>query len=145
MADDIIRAIRTRAEKSARFRRDGFGKKKQLSKSWRRPRGLHNKQRIQKKAKGPLPTPGYGSPLAARGLHPSGFRDVRVHRPSDLDGLDPEHDAIRIAAGVGMRKRAIIQEKAIQAGLKILNPREAKAQEEPVVAEAEEQEDESDE
>jgi large subunit ribosomal protein L32e len=134
MAEEIIRAIRVRAAKSARFKRDGFGKKKQLSPSWRRPRGLHNKQRIQKKAKGPLPTPGYGSPLVARGLHPSGYRDVRVHTPAELEGLDPERDAIRIAAGVGQKKRAVIQEKAIQAGLKILNPREGKSAEEPAPA-----------
>lgn len=144
MAEDTIRAIRVRAAKSARFKRDGFGKKKQLAESWRKPRGLHNKQRIQKKAKGPLPTPGYGSPLAARGLHPSGYRDVRVNTPAELDGLDPERDAIRIAAGVGAKKRALIQEKAIQAGLKILNPREEKPVEEPAPAVSEEQEEESD-
>jgi len=77
-------------------------------------------------------------------MHPSGYRDVRVHAPADLEGLDPERDAIRIAAGVGARKRAAIQEKAIQAGLKVLNPREAKPVEEPVPAESEEQVEESD-
>ncbi|MDI9633823.1 MAG: 50S ribosomal protein L32e [Methanolinea sp.] len=131
MADDIMRAIRIRSQKSARFKRDGYGKKKQLADCWRRPRGLHNKQRIQKKAKGPLPTPGYGSPLVARGLHPSGYREVLVHNPAGLEGLDPERDAIRIAAGVGAKKRLLIQEMALKAGLKILNPRETKPAGEP--------------
>jgi large subunit ribosomal protein L32e len=72
MADEKKRLIQVRSEKSARFKRDGAGKKKQLSDSWRMPRGLHSKKRIQKKAKGPLPTPGFGSPVAVRGVHPSG-------------------------------------------------------------------------
>ncbi|MCU0632840.1 MAG: 50S ribosomal protein L32e [Methanolinea sp.] len=127
MADDTIRLIRVRAQKSARFRRDGAGKKEQLADTWRRPRGLHNKQRIQKKAKGPLPTPGYGSPVDVRGMHPSGYRDVLVHTPDELAGLDPTLDAVRIGASVGARKRGVIQEKALSAGLKVLNPKDLTA------------------
>lgn len=134
MADEKIRRIRVRAEKSARFRRDGDGKKERLADTWRRPRGLHNKQRIQKKAKGPMPTPGYGSPADIRGLHPSGYRDVLVHTPGDLEGLDPALDAIRIAAQVGARKRGIIQEKALAAGLKVLNAKDLSAKKEAEAA-----------
>ncbi|OPX69561.1 MAG: 50S ribosomal protein L32e [Methanoregulaceae archaeon PtaU1.Bin059] len=124
MAEEKIRRIRARAEKSARFRRDGEGKKERLADTWRRPRGLHNKQRIQKKAKGPMPTPGYGSPADVRGLHPSGYRDVLVHTPDEIEGLDPALDAVRIAAAVGAKKRGFIQEKAMAAGLKVLNPKD---------------------
>jgi large subunit ribosomal protein L32e len=124
MADEKKRLIQVRSEKGARFKRDGAGKKKQLSESWRMPRGLHSKKRRQKKAKGPLPTPGYGSPVAIRGMHPSGYREVRVFSQKDLAGLDPAESAIRIGAAVGNRKRREIQEHALSAGLKILNPRE---------------------
>ena len=126
MADEKKRLIRVRTQKAANFRRDGEGKKKKLAVTWRRPRGLHNKQRLQKKAKGPLPTPGYGSPLAVRGMHPSGFRENLVFNPAELDNLDPDQDAIRIGGSVGGKKRATIQEKAVSAGLKILNPKEIK-------------------
>ena len=134
MADDKIRLIRVRVQKSARFKRDGAGKKEQLADTWRRPRGLHHKQRRQKKAKGPMPTPGYGSPAEVRGLHPSGYRDVLVHNPDELAGLDPSADAVRIAATVGARKRGAIQERALAEGLKVINLRDIsprKAQEEP--------------
>jgi large subunit ribosomal protein L32e len=87
------------------------------------PRGLHSKKRRQKKAKGPLPTPGYGSPVAVRGMHPSGFREIRVFTPVELEGLNPSEDAIRIGATVGNKKRLVIQERAVAAGLKVLNPR----------------------
>ena len=124
MADEKKRLIQVRSEKAARFKRDGAGKKKQLSESWRRPRGLHSKKRRQKKAKGPLPTPGYGSPVAVRGMHPSGYREVRVFTPAELEGLNPAEIAIRIGASVGNKKRQVIQEQALSAGLKVLNPRE---------------------
>jgi large subunit ribosomal protein L32e len=57
MTTEIKRLIRVRVDKGASFKRDGFGKKRQLSDSWRKPRGQHNKQREQKKAKGALPKP----------------------------------------------------------------------------------------
>lgn len=117
------RLIRVRTDKRAKFKRDGEGKKKQLSDSWRMPRGLHNKQRRQKKAKGSLPTPGFGSPIAVRGMHPSGYREVHVYTYGDLEGLDPVAQAVRIGATVGRKKRTIIQEQATAAGLKVLNAR----------------------
>ncbi len=137
MTDETKRLIRVRTKKSAKFKRDGLGKKPQLAASWRRPRGLHHKQRRQKKAKGPLPTPGYGSPAAVRGIHPSGFFEVLVSSPAEIEGLDPATTAIRIGGSVGMRKREIIQAGAIQAGLRILNP---KATEKPAPAGKEEEE-----
>jgi large subunit ribosomal protein L32e len=123
MVEEKKRLIRVRTAKRAKFRRDGFGKKPQIADTWRKPRGLHNKQRRQKKAKGAHPTPGYGSPVAVRGMHPSGFYEIRVFSPDELMGMDPAVTAVRIGATVGGRKRAIIQEKAISAGLKVLNPK----------------------
>jgi large subunit ribosomal protein L32e len=123
MTTEIKRLIRVRTEKGAEFKRDGFGKKKQLSDSWRKPRGQHNKQREQKKAKGALPKPGFGSPLAVRGMHPSGFFEVLAFTLKDLEGLDPATQAVRISATIGTRKRIVLQEKAISSGLKVLNAR----------------------
>ena len=127
MTTEIKRLIRVRVEKGATFKRDGFGKKRQLSDSWRKPRGQHNKQREQKKAKGALPKPGFGSPVAVRGMHPSGFFEVLVTSLKELDGLDPKTQAVRIGATVGTRTRVIIQEQAVSAGLKVLNAHVAKA------------------
>jgi len=124
MADEIRRLLRVRTRKGATFKRDGFGKKKQLSDSWRKPRGQHNKQREQKKAKGALPKPGFGSPIAVRGMHPSGYYEVLVFTLDDLESLNPKTHAVRIAAKVGGRKRGSIQEKALSAGLKVLNAKE---------------------
>jgi large subunit ribosomal protein L32e len=126
MTTEVKRLIQVRTDKGARFKRDGYGKKRQLSDSWRKPRGQHNKQREQKKAKGALPKPGFGSPVAVRGMHPSGFFEVLVTSLKDLEGLDPKTQAVRLGATVGTRKRAIIQEQAVSAGLKVLNARVVK-------------------
>jgi large subunit ribosomal protein L32e len=126
MTTEIKRLIRVRVEKGATFKRDGYGKKKQLSDSWRKPRGQHNKQREQKKAKGALPKPGFGSPIAVRGMHPSGFFEVLVSSVKELEGIDPKTHAIRIGATVGERTRVGLQEKALAAGFKVLNARTVK-------------------
>ena len=127
MATEVKRLIRVRVEKGARFKRDGYGKKRQLSDSWRKPRGQHNKQREQKKAKGAMPKPGFGSPVAVRGMHPSGFFEVLVSSAKELEGLDPKTRAVRISATVGDKKRVALQEAALSAGLKVLNARTVKA------------------
>ncbi len=126
MTTEVKRLIQVRSDKGARFKRDGYGKKRQLSDSWRKPRGQHNKQREQKKARGALPKPGFGSPVAVRGMHPSGFFEVLVTSIKDLEGLDPKVQAVRLGATVGTRKRAVIQEAALSAGLRILNVRAMK-------------------
>jgi large subunit ribosomal protein L32e len=126
MTTEIKRLIRVRTDKGATFKRDGYGKKRQLSDSWRKPRGQHNKQREQKKAKGALPKPGFGSPIAVRGMHPSGFFEVLISSVKELEGIDPKTHAIRIGATVGERTRIGLQEKALAAGFKVLNARTVK-------------------
>ncbi len=97
-------------------------KKKKLKDVWRKPRGLHNKKRKYILGKGEMARPGYGSPAAVKGLHPSGFEEVLLSRAKDLDNVDPATQAIRIARTVGQRKRMDIVKKAQSLGLKILNP-----------------------
>ena len=57
-----------------------------------------------------------------RGLHPSGFEEVRVHNTDDLEGVDGDSQAVRIASKVGARKRERIEEEAEDAGIRVLNP-----------------------
>jgi len=138
MADEKMRLIRMRNGNRARFQRRGIHEKKRLAEVWRRPKGRHNKLRRQIKAKGPLPRPGYGSPAAVRGLHPCGLSDILVYNEGMLTPLDPKLHAVRIAAGVGMKKKLEIQKKAVDAGLKVLNPRSAPVSEEEPAEETEE-------
>ncbi len=139
MADEKMRLIRMRNRVRPRFQRRGVHEKKRLADVWRKPKGRHNKLRRQIKAKGPLPRPGFGSPAAVRGLHPSGLSDILVYNEGMLAPLDPAVHAVRIAGGVGMKKRAGIQAKAAEAGLRVLNPRKIEAPAEEPAEEPEEE------
>ncbi len=104
------------------FRRQDYHKKKRTPESWRRPRGNLSKQRRGIKGKGDTVEAGYRTPEAVRGLHPSGFEEVRVHNADDLEGVDGDRQAVRIASSVGERKRERIEEVAEDAGIRVLNP-----------------------
>jgi large subunit ribosomal protein L32e len=104
------------------FRRQDYHKKKRTPESWRRPRGNLSKQRRGIKGKGDTVEAGYRTPEAVRGLHPSGFEEVRVHNTDDLEGVDGDRQAVRIASTVGARKRERIEEAAEDADIRVLNP-----------------------
>ncbi|WNY26400.1 50S ribosomal protein L32e [Methanolapillus ohkumae] len=104
------------------FSRQCYHKFKRLDTRWRRPRGVQSKQRAGIYGKGAMATVGYGSPVLIKGLHPSGFDEVLVNNADDLVMVDPEFEAIRIAAGVGGKKKAVIVAKAAEFGIKVLNP-----------------------
>ncbi len=136
--DEIRRLIRVRSRHNRpAFKRRGLHQKKGLDDVWRRPRGLHNKQRRQFRAKGALPQPGYGSPAAVRGFHPSGYKEVLVFSPAELPDLDPGTQAVRIGGTVGRRKREAIQKQALELGLKVLNAKDLTPPGEGTEAEAE--------
>lgn len=112
--------VRSRQKaKKPEFNRHDAHKKKRLSLSWRKPRGLHSKLRQQVSAKGKLVRPGFGSPKAVRGFHPSGFPEILVSNVADL--AKAEGRVVRIASAVGQKKRLEIQAKASEMNLKVLN------------------------
>lgn len=108
--------------KKPQFKRAAYHKFKRLDSNWRRPRGTQGKQRRKYVSKGALAQVGYGSPVAVKGLHPSGYSDVLISSVDELELIDPSYEAIRIASTVGARKKAIIIAKAEELGIKILNP-----------------------
>jgi large subunit ribosomal protein L32e len=108
--------------KKPQFKRAAYHKFKRLDSNWRRPRGTQGKQRRKYISKGALAQVGYGSPVAVKGLHPSGYSDVLISSVDELELIDPSYEAIRIASTVGARKKAIIITKAEELGIKILNP-----------------------
>ncbi len=106
------------------FRRQEWFRYKKLggkSAPWRRPRGIHSKMRRHFKYRPPVVAIGYRTPAAARGLHPSGFEEVLVFRPEDLEDLDPKTQGARIGGTVGGRKQAAIVSKADEMGIRVFN------------------------
>jgi len=126
--DDATKeALATRAaqkKKTPTFRRQEWFRYKRLSRTgWKKPRGDDSSQRKNRKYRSALVRVGHGKIAAARGLHPSGFEEVLVNKSDDLEGLDPETQAVRIAKTVGNRKRSAIHDRADDLGLRVLNRR----------------------
>ncbi|MDD3873794.1 MAG: 50S ribosomal protein L32e [Methanosarcina sp.] len=118
----LFNVRRVQKGKKPQFKRAACHKFKRLDSNWRRPRGLQGKQRKKYVSKGALAQAGYGSPVAVKGLHPSGYSDVLISSAAELELVDASYEAIRIASTVGARKRAIILIKAEELGIKVLNP-----------------------
>ncbi|MFQ6074903.1 MAG: 50S ribosomal protein L32e [Candidatus Bathyarchaeia archaeon] len=95
---------------------------KRVKPSWRRPKGIDSKMRLGKGGWPRSPKVGYRSPRLVRGLHPMGLKEVLIHRPKDLDPIDPKQYVARIAHTVGARKRLRILEKAEELGIHVVNP-----------------------
>ncbi len=122
---DIKELLKLREEIASRrpeFVRQESWRYKRIKPSWRKPKGIDSKMRLRAKGWPKIVKVGYRGPAAVRGLHPSGFRDVLVYNVSDLEHLNPETDAARIAHTVGARKRMEILAKAKELGIKVLNP-----------------------
>jgi large subunit ribosomal protein L32e len=118
----LFKVRKVQKGKKPEFKRTDSHKYKRLDSNWRRPRGLQGKQRRHIAAKGAIAQVGYGSPAAVKGLHPSGYAEVLVNTVSDVENVDASLEAIRIARTVGARKKALIEAKATEMGIKILNP-----------------------
>ena len=113
-----------------------------LKENWRRPRGLDHKMRRKIKGWPPTVNVGYKGPKVARGLHPSGYREVLINNIEELGEIDPKTQAIRIAHTVGKRKRVKIIAEARKKKIAILNVKETaeKAKKEKEITEEKEEE-----
>jgi len=118
----LLNVRKKQKSKKPTFKQTDSHKKKKLADYWRKPDGIHNKTRYSKHGKCPLVEAGYGSPAAVRGLHPSGFEEIIVNNIEEVESLKTNKQAGRIAGTVGARKRSLIEKKAAELGLKILNP-----------------------
>jgi len=118
---DALRTRERARNKKPAFLRPESWRDAKFSESWRRPRGLDNKVRQKVKGWPASPSTGYKGPKVARGLHPSGYREVIVYNAESVVVVDPSTQAIRIAHTVGKRKRALIIAEAEKLQIKILN------------------------
>lgn len=124
--------------KKPKFRRQESWRYKRVSEVWRKPTGIDSKMRRKKKGWPKSAEVGYRGPRAARRLHPSGYAEVLIRTVDDVDQVEPETQAIRIAHTVGARKRIEIMARARESHVHILNPREVEKPLAEEEAEAEE-------
>jgi large subunit ribosomal protein L32e len=118
----LLRIAKDGKKRMPQFHAENAHRWTRISRRWRKVRGIDSYTRQKKKGRIVMVSPGYRTPKAVRYLHPSMFIEVPVYRPSDLESLNPDIHAIRIAATVGGRKRQDILEKADAKLLRVLNP-----------------------
>ncbi len=127
LSDELKHALIVRAERKSHepaFRRNFWWYRKGLdSEVWRVSRGELSKQRRGFKYRPPRVKVGYGKPAMTRGLHPSGFEEILVANPGELEQIDPKTQAARIVGTVGGRKRELIEKAAAEKKIRVLNPR----------------------
>ncbi len=109
------------------FARDESYKRKRLSISWRKPKGMHAKLRLHLNSAGRFVSPGFGSPADVRGLDRSGLEPVLISTPSQLDALDAKAQGVIISVSVGAKKRIAILERAKEKKVSVLNVKDAEA------------------
>lgn len=125
-------------ENKPKFKRPESWRYIRLKENWKRARGLDNKMRKRIKGWPKSPRVGYGGPKEARGLHPSGYVEVLVHNVDEVENVNPETEAVRIAHTVGARKRVEITTRSQEKGIHILNPTAEEIEAEKLEAEAQE-------
>ena len=97
----------------------GKRRMKSVKPRWRKPRGIDNKKRIRKAWFGATPKIGNKNPQEVRGVHPLGLPEILVNNIKELEGA--EGVLVRIASGVGKKKKAGIVAKAKEMNLRVLN------------------------
>jgi len=95
-----------------------------LKESWRKPKGIDSKMRLERKGWPARVKVGYRTPRIIRGLHPSGLKPVLVQNLKQLEELASEKDKIIviISSKVGRRVKRMITERANQLGIRVSNP-----------------------
>jgi large subunit ribosomal protein L32e len=120
---ELLRVRKAIAAKRPAFHRQEWFRHARLGDAWRKPQGMHSKLRRHRGYRINVVSIGYRGPKGVRGFHPSGFREVLVHTVRELDSVDPNVQAVRIAGSVGARKRAVIESAADEKGIRVLNRR----------------------
>lgn len=109
--DKLLTARNLMKKKKPSFKRQDANKYKQFRDSWRRPRGIHSKLKTGFKGHNAVPSIGWGSPRAVKGLTRKGLELVVINNVNELQKLSGKNLAV-ISRRVGIRKRLEIVKAA---------------------------------
>ncbi len=108
-------------KKRPSFRRVESWRYKRITDNWRKARGIDSKTREKRKSGVKSPCVGYRGPKKVRGLHPSGYEEVRVTTINDILNLNNKKHALKISGKLGSKKRIALIDYIRKKGFKILN------------------------
>jgi len=108
-------------KKRPSFRRVESWRYVRVKDPWRKARGIDSRTRIKSKSGVKSPGKGYRGPKKVRGIHPSGYEEVRVETIKDLENLNNRKHALKISSKLGAKKRMVLIDYSKRRGFKILN------------------------
>ncbi|UCD02305.1 MAG: 50S ribosomal protein L32e [Promethearchaeota archaeon] len=117
----LMELRKTINRKRPSFRRVESWRYKRVKDSWRKARGIDSKTRKKKKSGVKSPTVGYRGPKKVRGVHPSGYEEVRIRTKEELSNLSNKKHAIKISGKLGAKKRVALIDYLQKRGFRILN------------------------
>ena len=88
---------------------------------WRRPKGLGNKNRRNRRGHIGMVQVGFGSPKEVKGLNKAGFKEIIVKNIDGLKNIDVKKECVVIARTVGARKKIEILNEVKKLKLNVSN------------------------
>lgn len=119
--DKLLEARKQSKLRKPTFKRvqsNQFPKLRNQGNTWRKPKGMGNKVRRQRRGQPKMPTVGYGAPKQIRGLNRLGLNEIIVSNVSDLSKIT-KTDTVVISSTVGAKKKITILEEVKKAKLNI--------------------------
>jgi len=107
---------------SKEYYRKEVHRRKRLTKTWRKPKGMHSKVRRKERQVIDMPSSRRRSPAKTRGLHPSGFEEILVSTLSQLEKIDPKTQVARFSK-MGRKKKTMLFNHAKKQKIKVLKKR----------------------
>jgi len=121
MTTPALKLRKAMKAKKPAFLHDDWQKRKCIPLRWRKPNGLHSKVRHRFAGHQAMPDPGFGSPNAAYGLHPSGLASVLIHTLNELSKINIKTQGAVFGSTLGLPKRMALLTKAKELGVRVLN------------------------
>lgn len=107
-------------KKNPNFTRSDSHKKPKLGTKWRKPKGMHNKMRLQKRGYKVIVKSGYRTPKATRLLDREGKATVLISNVAELAELKKDQKVI-ISSKLGTKKRIEIIDACKKENITIAN------------------------
>merc|ERR1711957_671785 len=110
-------------KKTGKFKRHFSDRFIRVGESWRRPKGIDSSVRRKFRGKILMPNIGYGSNKKTKHMMKSGFKKFLIHNVAELELLMMHNTpyAAEVAHDVSLKTRTLINARAEQLDIKVLN------------------------
>lgn len=115
----LLQIRATLKRKRPKFTTEEATRHKRVKTSWRKPRGLQNKSKVQKEGHIKLVKVGYKSPVAIRHLTKEGKKIIRISNIFELENI--KEGSTIIITKTSKKNKAKIVKKAIEKKIDIIN------------------------